>query len=96
MRVDAYVDEADIGKARVGQEVEFTVDAYPDKIFKGAISQVRFAPKELQNIVSYATLIEVPNPDLMLRPGMTASISIIAAPEEECSAGRQRRAQVQA
>jgi HlyD family secretion protein len=79
MRVDAYVDEADIGKARVGQDVEFTVDAYPDKIFKGAISQVRFAPKELQNVVSYATLIEVPNPDLMLRPGMTASISIIVA-----------------
>ena len=72
------MDEADIGKARVGQNVEFTVDAYPDKIFKGTISQVRFAPKELQNVVSYATLIEVPNPDLMLRPGMTASISIIA------------------
>jgi len=78
MRVDAYVDEADIGKARVGQEVEFTVDAYPDKIFRGTISQVRFAPKELQNVVSYATLIEVPNPELMLRPGMTASISIVA------------------
>jgi HlyD family secretion protein len=78
MRVDAFVDEADIGKAKVGQEVEFTVDAYPDKIFKGTISQVRFAPKEVQNVVSYATLIEVPNPDLMLRPGMTASISIVA------------------
>jgi HlyD family secretion protein len=82
MRVDAYVDEADIGKAKVGQDVEFTVDAYPDKIFKGTISQVRFAPKELQNVVSYATLIEVPNPDLMLRPGMTASISIIAEQKE--------------
>jgi HlyD family secretion protein len=83
MRVDAYVDEADIGKARVGQEVEFTVDAYPDRIFQGAISQVRFAPKELQNVVSYATLIEVPNPDLMLRPGMTASISIITAQKKD-------------
>ena len=78
MRVDAYVDEADIGKAGVGQQVQFTVDAYPDKVFTGTISQVRFAPKELQNVVSYATLIEVPNPELMLRPGMTASISIIA------------------
>lgn len=78
MRVDAYVDEADIGKARVGQQVQFTVDAYPDKIFSGVISQVRFAPKELQNVVSYATLIEVPNPELMLRPGMTASIAIIS------------------
>jgi len=78
MRVDAYVDEADIGKARVGQQVQFTVDAYPEKTFNGTISQVRFAPKELQNVVSYATLIEVPNPELMLRPGMTASISIIS------------------
>jgi HlyD family secretion protein len=77
MRVDAYVDEADIGKAKVGQQVLFTVDAYPDQVFNGTISQVRFAPKELQNVVSYATLIEVPNPELMLRPGMTASISII-------------------
>jgi HlyD family secretion protein len=79
MRVDAYVDEADIGKVSVGQEVQFTVDSYPEQVFTGTISQVRFAPKELQNVVSYATVIEVANPELMLRPGMTASIAIIAA-----------------
>jgi HlyD family secretion protein len=83
MRVDAYVDEADIGKVSVGQEVQFTVDSYPDKVFNGTISQVRFAPKELQNVVSYATVIEVANPELMLRPGMTASISIIAAQKKD-------------
>jgi HlyD family secretion protein len=77
MQVDAYVDEADIGKVRVGQEARFTVDSYPDTVFNGTISQVRFAPKELQNVVSYATVIEVANPELKLRPGMTASISII-------------------
>ena len=83
MRVDAYVDEADIGKVTVGQEVQFSVDSYPDKVFNGTISQVRFAPKELQNVVSYATVIEVANPELMLRPGMTASISIIAAHKKD-------------
>ena len=83
MRVDAYVDEADIGKVRVGQEVQFTVDSYPDTVFNGTISQVRFAPKEMQNVVSYATVIEVANPELMLRPGMTASISIIAAHKKD-------------
>ena len=82
MRVDAYVDEADIGKVRVGQEVKFTVDSYPYTVFNGTISQVQFAPKELQNVVSYATVIEVANPELMLRPGMTASISIIAEKKE--------------
>jgi HlyD family secretion protein len=55
------------------------VDSYPEQVFTGTISQVRFAPKELQNVVSYATVIEVANPELMLRPGMTASIAIIAA-----------------
>jgi HlyD family secretion protein len=83
MRVDAYVDEADIGKVSVGQEVQFTVDSYPEKVFNGTISQVRFAPKELQNVVSYATVIEVANPELMLRPGMTASISIIASHKKD-------------
>jgi HlyD family secretion protein len=78
MQVDAYVDEADIGKVKVGQDVLFTVDAYPEKVFNGTVSQVRFAPKEQQNVVSYATIIEVSNPEMMLRPGMTASVSIIA------------------
>jgi HlyD family secretion protein len=77
MQVEAYVDEADIGKVQVHQEVRFTVDAFPERIFKGTVSQVRFAPKEEQNVVTYATVIEVANPDLSLRPGMTATVSII-------------------
>jgi len=77
MQVEAYVDEADIGKVQVHQEVRFTVDAFPERIFNGSVSQVRFAPKEEQNVVTYATVIEVANPDLSLRPGMTATVSII-------------------
>jgi len=77
MQVEAYVDEADIGKVQVQQEVRFTVDAFPERIFNGTVSQVRFAPKEEQNVVTYATVIEVANPDLSLRPGMTATVSII-------------------
>jgi HlyD family secretion protein len=78
MQVEAYVDEADIGKIQAGQEVLFTVDAFPERTFSGKISQVRFAPKQEQNVVTYATVIEVANPDLLLRPGMTATVSIIA------------------
>ena len=77
MQVEAYVDEADIGKVQVQQEVRFTVDAFPERIFNGTVLQVRFAPKEEQNVVTYATVIEVANPDLSLRPGMTATVSII-------------------
>jgi len=72
------VDEADIGKIQAGQEVLFTVDAFPERTFSGKVSQVRFAPKQEQNVVTYATVIEVANPDLVLRPGMTATVSIIA------------------
>jgi len=78
MQVEAYVDEADIGKIQAGQEVLFTVDAFPERTFSGKISQVRFAPKQEQNVVTYATVIDVANPDLLLRPGMTATVSIIA------------------
>jgi HlyD family secretion protein len=77
MQVEAYVDEADIGKVAVGQEVLFTVDAFPERVFNGRVSQVRFAPREEQNVVTYATVIEVDNPDLSLRPGMTATVSVI-------------------
>ena len=79
MQVEAYVDEADIGKVQVGQGVLFTVDAFPERTFNGTVSQVRFAPKEEQNVVTYATVIEVANPDLSLRPGMTATVSIITS-----------------
>jgi HlyD family secretion protein len=77
MQVEAYVDEADIGKVGLGQKVTFTVDAFPDSTFAGTVSQIRFAPEEQENVVTYVTVVEVENPDLMLRPGMTATVSII-------------------
>jgi HlyD family secretion protein len=83
MQVEAYVDEADIGKVRLEQEVLFTVDAFPERVFKGRVSQVRFAPREEQNVVTYATVIEVANPDLSLRPGMTATVSVITSEKKD-------------
>jgi HlyD family secretion protein len=77
MQIDTNVDEADIGKIKEGQDVEFTVDAYPDVVFKGKVSQVRNAPITVQNVVTYDVVIKVDNPDLKLKPGMTANVSII-------------------
>lgn len=77
MQVEASVDEADIGQVKLGQEVAFTVDAYPDEQFKGKVSQVRLSPVLVQNVVTYTVIIDVPNPDLKLRPGMTATVSIL-------------------
>jgi HlyD family secretion protein len=77
MQVEASVDEADIGQIREGQRVTFTVDAYPNEQFRGTVSQVRLAPVTVQNVVTYTVIIEVPNPDLKLRPGMTATVSIL-------------------
>jgi HlyD family secretion protein len=77
MQVEASVDEADIGQVRVGQNVTFTVDAYPDESFRGRVTQVRLAPVSVQNVVTYTVIIEVDNPDLKLRPGMTATVSVL-------------------
>lgn len=77
MQVEAAVDEADIGRVRQGQSVEFTVDAYPDDSFKGVVSEVRIAGVETQNVVTYTVVIEAPNPDRKLLPGMTANANII-------------------
>jgi HlyD family secretion protein len=79
MRIDTSVDEADIGEIRIGQEVDFTVDAYPEMRFKGEVSQVRNAPVIVQNVVTYNAVIEIANPDLKLKPGMTANVSIKVA-----------------
>jgi HlyD family secretion protein len=79
MQIDTNVSEADIGRVRVGEAVEFAVDAYPDVVFKGTVSQVRNAPITLQNVVTYDVLINVENKDLRLKPGMTANVSIIVA-----------------
>ena len=77
MLIEADIDEADIGKVKVGQKVEFFVDAFPNENFKGMVKQVRLQPKSIQNVVNYTVVIEVKNPDLKLFPGMTANISII-------------------
>ena len=77
MQIDTNVDEADIGKVSAGQNVEFNVDAYPDITFKGKVSQVRNAPITIQNVVTYDVVIKVDNPELQLKPGMTANVSIV-------------------
>jgi HlyD family secretion protein len=76
MQVQASIDEADIGKIKNGQDVTFTVDAYPDLTFTGTVSQVRLQPTVLQNVVNYTVIIDVPNPDMKLMPGMTANITV--------------------
>lgn len=83
MQVNASVDEADIGRIRPGQAVEFRVDAYPDDTFTGVVRQVRLEPVVEQNVVSYVTVIDVPNPDLALKPGMTANVTIEIARADE-------------
>lgn len=77
MQVEASVDEADIGQIREGQAVNFTVDSYPDFIFKAKVRQVRKAPVETQNVVSYLVIIDVGNLDGKLLPGMTANVEIV-------------------
>lgn len=76
MQVQTSVDEADIGKVEEEQEVSFTVDAYPEQTFRGKVRQVRLSPKVEQNVVNYMVIIDVPNPDLKLMPGMTATVTI--------------------
>ena len=76
MRVNAKVDESDIGKIQPEQPVRFRVDAYPNESFVGSVSQVRLQPVVEQNVVSYVTVIDVPNKELQLKPGMTAAVTI--------------------
>lgn len=79
MQIDTNVDEADIGRILVGQPVQFFVDAYPDTTFHGKVAEIRNAPTTVQNVVTYIVVIKVDNPDLKLKPGMTANVSIITA-----------------
>ena len=76
MQVSAAIDESDIGRIQGGQPVTFRVDAYPDEQFSGTVRQVRLQPVVEQNVVSYTTIISVPNPDLKLKPGMTATVTV--------------------
>jgi HlyD family secretion protein len=82
MQIDSNVAEADVGVLEVGQDVDFTVDAFPMRTFHGKVVQVRNAPITVQNVVTYDTVIGVSNPDLKLKPGMTANVSIIIAQKD--------------
>ncbi|MGE4318548.1 MAG: efflux RND transporter periplasmic adaptor subunit [Deferribacterales bacterium] len=76
MELHVDVDEADIGQVREGQKASFTVDAYPDRIFDGVITQARYGSQTVDNVVTYETVIQVDNSDMLLRPGMTATADI--------------------
>lgn len=82
MEISAMVSEADIGGIEQGQEVTFQVDAFPNRTFHGVVSQVRNQPTTNQNVVAYATIVQVRNDDLKLKPGMTANVSITTAKKQ--------------
>ncbi len=79
MQIELAVSEADIGSVEVGQRVDFSVDAFPNRKFTGQVNQVRFAPTTNQNVVTYTTVVSVSNPDMHLRPGMTATASVVTS-----------------
>jgi HlyD family secretion protein len=83
MQIDTNVAEADVGVVKIDQNVDFTVDAFPMQTFHGKVVQVRNAPITVQNVVTYDTVIGVSNPDLKLKPGMTANVSIIVAHKDD-------------
>lgn len=83
MQIDTNVDEADIGRTREGQHVTFTVDAWPEKTFEGKVVQVRNAATVTQNVVTYNVVVQVDNRELLLKPGMTANVSILVRKEED-------------
>jgi len=76
MQVEANVAEADIGEIKIGQEVEFTVDAYPNEVFTGHVQQIRLQPVIIQNVVNYTVIIDADNKALKLMPGLTANINV--------------------
>ncbi len=77
MELQVDVDEADVGQTQAGQEATFSVDAYPDRKFQARVTQVRYAPQSVNNVVTYKALLAVDNADLALRPGMTATADIM-------------------
>lgn len=83
MRVIADIDEADIGQVREGQKVIFSVDAFPDEEFEGAVTQIRLEPIVTSNVVTYEVVINAPNPELKLKPGLTASVTVLISEKED-------------
>lgn len=83
MQADTNVSEADIGGVAEGREASFTVDAYPGERFHGRVRQVRNAPINIQNVVTYDVVVEFENPEFRLKPGMTANVAIVVAKREQ-------------
>lgn len=83
MQIETSVSEADIGKVKVGQEVNYTLDGYQDSVFHGTVTQVRIAPTTVQNVVTYTVIVDVDNENGLLIPGMTANVSIITSKKED-------------
>ncbi|WP_374683783.1 efflux RND transporter periplasmic adaptor subunit [Accumulibacter sp.] len=83
MRIDSSFAEADIGKIRDGQQVRFTVDAFPERSFAGQVQQIRLNPTTQQNVVTYNVRVSLSNPDHILLPGMTAYVSIVVARRDD-------------
>jgi HlyD family secretion protein len=83
MQIDSNVAEADVGNVELEQKVDFTVDAFPYRTFHGTVAQVRNAAITVQNVVTYDVVISVSNPDLKLKPGMTATVNVVIAHRED-------------
>lgn len=83
MSLSVFIDEADIGRTKEGQKASFTVDAYPGRVFPSTVLELRNEPKTDQNVVTYEAVLEVDNSELLLRPGMTATASIVAGRRED-------------
>jgi len=83
MQVDTSVAEADVGKLQPGMEASFFVDAFPAERFRGRVRQIRNAPQTTQNVVTYDAVIDVDNPDLKLKPGMTANVTFVTADRDQ-------------
>jgi HlyD family secretion protein len=83
MQVDTNVSESDVGPVQVGQKAGFTVDAFPDRTFWGSVAQVRQSPITVQNVVTYDVVLAVSNPELLLKPGMTANARIVTAERDD-------------
>jgi HlyD family secretion protein len=83
MEVHTNVDEADVGNIREGQDVSFTVDAHPNRRFRGKVLQVRNAPQIIQNVVTYDAVVRINNKELLLKPGMTANVQFLVSEKED-------------
>ena len=92
MQVEAAIDEADVGRLRVGQAASFTVDAFPRRNFTGEIRQIRKSPVNVQNVISYTVVISAANPDMSLLPGMTANVRVVVDSRDNVLKVAERRA----